>query len=158
MTSFPLQEIARPAQVRVEPAGLPPAFANSGNVTWHREAEELPDELVPDAVVFAVKPQIIEWGPYYQQLNARIAAHDIPTIAVMHTAQLGDYTRYVEPLDDLLKEAGIDAADFTANARAGVTVGGKIYAMPCDTHSWLWHFNIGLFTTSPVVGSYEEGE
>ena len=29
-----------------------------------------------------VKPQIIEWGPYYQQLNARIAAHDIPTIAV----------------------------------------------------------------------------
>jgi len=48
-----------------------------------------------------VKPQIIEWGPYYQQLNARIAAHDIPTIAVMHTAQLGDYTRYVEPLDDM---------------------------------------------------------
>ena len=46
-----------------------------------------------------VKPQIIEWGPYYQQLNARIAAHDIPTIAVMHTAQLGDYTRYVEPLE-----------------------------------------------------------
>jgi multiple sugar transport system substrate-binding protein len=39
-----------------------------------------------------VKPQIIEWGPYYQQLNARMAAHDIPTIAVMHTAQLGDYT------------------------------------------------------------------
>ena len=25
-----------------------------------------------------VKPQIIEWGPYYQQLNARIAARDRP--------------------------------------------------------------------------------
>jgi multiple sugar transport system substrate-binding protein len=98
-----------------------------------------------------VKPQIIEWGPYYQQLNARIAAHDIPTIAVMHTAQLGDYTRYVEPLDDMLKEAGIDAADFTANARAGVTVGGRIYAMPWDTHSWLWHFNIGLFKKAGLV-------
>ncbi len=92
-----------------------------------------------------VKPQIIEWGPYYQQLNARFAAKDIPTIAVMHAAQLGDYTRYVEDLDGMLKEAGIDASDFTPNARAAVTVGGKIYAMPWDTHSWLWHFNIGLF-------------
>jgi len=98
-----------------------------------------------------VKPQIIEWGPYYQQLNARIAAHDIPTIAVMHTAQLGDYTRYVEELGPVLKEAGIDAGDFTPNARAGVTVGGKIYAMPWDTHSWLWHFNIGLFKKAGLV-------
>ena len=98
-----------------------------------------------------VKPQIIEWGPYYQQLNARIAAKDIPAIAVMHAAQLGDYTRYVEELDGVLKEAGIDAGDFTANARNAVTVGGKIYAMPWDTHSWLWHFNIGLFKQAGLV-------
>jgi multiple sugar transport system substrate-binding protein len=98
-----------------------------------------------------VKPQIIEWGPYYQQLNARIAAKDIPTIAVMHTAQIGDYTRYIEDLDPMLKEAGIDPAEFTPNARAGVTVGGKIYAMPWDTHSWLWHFNIGLFKKAGLV-------
>jgi multiple sugar transport system substrate-binding protein len=98
-----------------------------------------------------VKPQVIEWGPYYQQLNARIAAHDIPAIAVMHTAQIGDYTRYVEDLDGVLKDAGIDPGDFTPNARAGVTVGGKIYAMPWDTHSWLWHFNIGLFKKAGLV-------
>ena len=98
-----------------------------------------------------VKPQIVEWGPYYQQLNARFAARDIPTIAVMHTAQIGDYTRYIEELDPMLKEAGIDPADFTPNARAGVTVGGKIYAMPWDTHSWLWHFNIGLFKKAGLV-------
>ncbi|MBV9538322.1 MAG: extracellular solute-binding protein [Acidisphaera sp.] len=98
-----------------------------------------------------VHPQIIEWGPYYQQFNARMAAHDIPTIAVMHAAQLGDYTRYVEPLDDALKEAGIDASDFTPNAKNAVTIGGKIYAMPWDTHSWLWHFNIGLFKKAGLV-------
>ncbi len=98
-----------------------------------------------------VKPQIIEWGPYYQQLNARIAAKDIPTIAVMHTSQIGDYTRYVEELDGVLKEAGIDAGDMTPNARAGVTVGGKIYAMPWDTHSWLWHINLGLFKKAGLL-------
>ena len=44
----------------IEPAGLPSAFASSRNVAWHRAAEELPDGLTPDAVIFAVKPQIID--------------------------------------------------------------------------------------------------
>jgi pyrroline-5-carboxylate reductase len=46
--------------IAIEPVGLPPAFANARNLTWHRAAEELPDGLTPDAVVFAVKPQIID--------------------------------------------------------------------------------------------------
>jgi hypothetical protein len=52
----------------------------------------------PDGIV--VKPQIIEWNPYYDQLTARIASRDVPAIAVMHTAVLGDYARrrLVEPL------------------------------------------------------------
>src|SRR5437868_14289838 len=44
----------------IEPAGLPPAFANAETVAWHGAAEQLPDGLAPDAVVFAVKPQIID--------------------------------------------------------------------------------------------------
>ena len=50
-----------------------------------------------------VKPQIIEWGPYYQQLTARLAAKDVPNVAVMHTSQIGDFARIVEPLDDTFK-------------------------------------------------------
>ena len=105
----------------------------------------------PDNIV--VKPQIIEWGPYYQQLTARLAAHDIPTIAVMHSAQLGDFVRakVVQPVGEDLKAAGIDPADFTPNARAAVTMDGQIYAMPWDTHSWLWHFNVNLFKQAGLV-------
>src|SRR5438045_2062365 len=44
----------------IEPAGLPEAFASFKGVAWHSAAEELPDALAPDAVVFAVKPQIID--------------------------------------------------------------------------------------------------
>jgi len=44
----------------VEPAGAPAALAAAANVAWHRMADELPDALTPDAVVFAVKPQIID--------------------------------------------------------------------------------------------------
>ena len=105
-----------------------------------------------------VKPQVIEWGPYYQQLTSRIAARDIPTVAVMHTAQIGDFirARIVEPVDADLKAAGIEPSEFTPNAREGVTVDGKVYALPWDTHSWLWHINVGLFKQAGLVD--EAGE
>ena len=47
----------------VEPAGAPAALAEAagvGAVGWHRAAGDLPDGLLPDAVVFAVKPQVID--------------------------------------------------------------------------------------------------
>jgi multiple sugar transport system substrate-binding protein len=93
-----------------------------------------------------VKPQIAEWGPYYDQLTARLVAKDVPTISVMHESVLGDYVsrKLVEPLDDGLKAAGVDTAKYTEQAKRGTTIGGKTYALPMDTWSWLWHINGNL--------------
>jgi len=44
----------------VEPEAKPLGFNCDGPVEWHRAADTLPGELVPDAVVFAVKPQIVD--------------------------------------------------------------------------------------------------
>jgi pyrroline-5-carboxylate reductase len=44
----------------VEPEGMPPGSAPAPEIEWHNTAETLPLELVPDVVVFAVKPQIID--------------------------------------------------------------------------------------------------
>jgi pyrroline-5-carboxylate reductase len=44
----------------VEPAGAPAGLAAAAHVAWHQVADELPDALAPDAVVFAVKPQVID--------------------------------------------------------------------------------------------------
>ncbi len=44
----------------VEPAGPPAGFSARPAVSWHRTAEELPSEPTPDAVVFAVKPQVVD--------------------------------------------------------------------------------------------------
>jgi multiple sugar transport system substrate-binding protein len=101
-----------------------------------------------------VKPQIIEWGPYYTQIDARILSHDVPTISVMHEAVLGDYVKrnLVEQLDDGFKSVGVDTKDFTAHAHRGVTFAGdKTYALPFDTHSWLWHINVNLFKKAGLV-------
>ena len=46
--------------VAVEPAGAPAVVAGAGGVTWHDDAAELPPDLAVDAVVFAVKPQVMD--------------------------------------------------------------------------------------------------
>ncbi len=100
-----------------------------------------------------VQPQIIEWNPYYDTITARLVSHDVPTVAVMHMSQIGDFAarKLVMPLDDVFKEAGVDAGDFTPAAKRGVTIGDHMYALPWDTHSWLWHVNVGLMKQAGLV-------
>jgi multiple sugar transport system substrate-binding protein len=107
----------------------------------------------PDHAV--VKPQIVEWAPYYDQLSARIVSGDIPAVAVMHESALGDFVArgLVEPLDDGLKSVGITPAEFTDQARRGTVIGGKVYALPFDTWSWLWHINLNLMKKAELVNA-----
>jgi len=99
-----------------------------------------------------VKVDIVEW-PGYDQLTARIRSGEPPTISVMHEAVISDYSSrgLLEPLDDGLKAAGVDTADFTDAAKAGVTKDGKIFALPFDTHTWLWHINLNLFKQAGLI-------
>ena len=46
--------------VVVEPAGMPIGFGSAAEIVWHSAPEELATGLSPDAVVFAVKPQIAD--------------------------------------------------------------------------------------------------
>ncbi|KQV92765.1 extracellular solute-binding protein [Rhizobacter sp. Root1221] len=100
-----------------------------------------------------VKPQIVEWGPYYDQLTARLVAKDVPAIAVMHESVLGDFVarKLVDPLDDGLKKVGVDTATYSGQARTGTTFDGKTYALPFDTWAWLWHVNLNLFKKAGLV-------
>ncbi len=46
--------------VVVEPTGVPAALESAAGIVWYSSPAELPTELRPDAVVFAVKPQIAD--------------------------------------------------------------------------------------------------
>lgn len=102
-----------------------------------------------------VKPQIIEWGPYYEQLTGRIVSGDVPTVAVMHESALGDFVArgLVEPLDDGLASVGVTPAEFTDQARRGTVIGGKLYALPFDTWSWLWHINLNMMKKAGLTNA-----
>ena len=100
-----------------------------------------------------VRTEVVEWGPYYDQLIARIVAKDVPTVAVMHESALGDYVRrnLVLPLDQDFAAAGIATSDFTAHAQRGVTFSGRTYALPFDSWSWLWHVNTALMKQAGLL-------
>ena len=44
----------------VEPAGMPTSVGSADQILWRPRPEALPNELMADAVVFAVKPQVVD--------------------------------------------------------------------------------------------------
>src|SRR6187399_1598696 len=46
--------------IAIEPAGIPATLGDAAGISWHRSAGELPDTPAPDAVVLAVKPQVMD--------------------------------------------------------------------------------------------------
>ncbi len=100
----------------------------------------------------SVKVNVVAW-PGYPQLSAQIAAGDPPDLVTMHQSVISDYQRrgLLEPMDGLLRQAGIDPGSFTQAVRAGVIKDGKVYAMPWDTIGRLFHVNTRLMAQAGLM-------
>lgn len=103
----------------------------------------------PDA---RVSSNVVAW-PGYPQLTAQLAARDPPDVVSMHMGVISDYAArdLLEPIEPLLREAGIDPAAFTPAARRGVTIDGRIFGLPWDTHGGLFHINTRLFEQAGLM-------
>ena len=99
-----------------------------------------------------VESNVVAW-PGYAQLSAQIAARDPPDLVTMHQGVLTDYAArgLVEPMEPMLRDAGIDPASFTDAALRGVSKNGRIYALPWDTIGGLFHINTALFAKAGLV-------
>ncbi len=91
--------------------------------------------------------------PGYDQLTAQLAANGPPDLVTMHSSAIPDYDArgLLEPLDDDLAAVGISPDQFTAAARAGVTVDGRTMGLPIDVWAPLWHVNMNLFREAGLV-------
>jgi multiple sugar transport system substrate-binding protein len=94
----------------------------------------------------------VAW-PGYDQLTAQLAANGPPDLVTMHSSAIPDYhsRALLEPLDADLAAVGISPDQFTAAARAGVTVDGKTMGLPIDVWAPLWHINMNLFNKAGLV-------
>ena len=99
-----------------------------------------------------VSSNVVAW-PGYPQLTAQAAAGDPPDVVTMHMGVISDYAGrgLLEPLDPILREAGIDPASFTDAARSGVLIDGKSYGLPWDNHGGLFHINTKLFRQAGLM-------
>jgi multiple sugar transport system substrate-binding protein len=99
-----------------------------------------------------VDVNVVAW-PGYPQLTAQMAARDPPDLVTMHEGVISDYAAkgLLEPIEPLLAEAGLDSASFTEASRQGVTIGGRIYGLPWDTHGGLFHVNTALFAKAGLM-------
>ena len=99
-----------------------------------------------------VSQNVVAW-PGYPQLTAQVAARDPPDIVSMHTGVMSDYAAkgLIEPVDSYLREAGIDPGSFTDASRRAVTLNGRPYGLPWDTHGGLFHVNLALFKKAGLM-------
>lgn len=95
---------------------------------------------------------VVAW-PGYPQLSAQIAAGDPPDLVTVHQSVMTDYQQrgLLEPMDQVLRQAGIDPASFTDAARRGVVKEGSIYGLPWDTIGRLWHINTRLMREAGLM-------
>ena len=99
-----------------------------------------------------LKINVVAW-PGYPQLSAQIAAGDPPDVVIMHQSVISDYQGrgLLEPMDELLREAGIGPETFTEAGRAGAIKSGRTYARPWDTIGRLWHINTALMRQAGLM-------
>ena len=99
-----------------------------------------------------LKINVVAW-PGYPQLSAQIAAGDPPDVVIMHQSVISDYQGrgLLEPMDELLREAGIGPETFTQAGRAGAINTGRTYALPWDTIGRLWHINTALMRQAGLM-------
>ena len=99
-----------------------------------------------------VDVNVVAW-PGYPQLTAQVAARDPPDLVTMHTGMISDYALkgLLEPVDSYLRQGGITPADFTEASRAAVTIGGRTFGFPWDTHGGLFHVNTALFEKAGLM-------
>jgi multiple sugar transport system substrate-binding protein len=99
-----------------------------------------------------VSQNVVAW-PGYPQLTAQMAAGDPPDVVTMHSGVIADYAAkgLLEPVEPILREAGIDPASFTPASLRAITIGGRLYGLPWDTHGGLFHVNLALFRKAGLM-------
>lgn len=95
----------------------------------------------------------VKFTDYYTKLTAALAAKTAPDFVVIHASQLVNYVpnNVFLPLDQYIKKAGVNLADFESAPLAATTFNGKIYALPLDVHPLIMYYNKDLLQKAGVT-------
>jgi multiple sugar transport system substrate-binding protein len=104
---------------------------------------------------------------YYSRLRTAILSGNAPDLAIIHATNLPQFVQngYIEPLDGLAADTGLDWGQFNAKIAESTVYGGAHYAVPLDTHTLVLYYNkkflkeAGLLDAGdkPLIGKGEQG-
>ncbi len=99
-----------------------------------------------------------DWGDYYTKLVTSVAANRGPDVAISHASTLPELVNQglTIPLDQLATEIGLDFTDYNDNVMEAVKINGETYALPIDTHPFIWYINTDLANEAGLLD--ENGE
>ncbi|MCC7130129.1 MAG: hypothetical protein B6D39_04815 [Anaerolineae bacterium UTCFX2] len=89
----------------------------------------------------------MDWDTLYSKIVLDFKTGNAPDIATMHQTNIIQNVSLgiLQPIDEIYKQAGIDASDFVESAWKGAQVDGKQYAIPNDMHPLGLYYNVDHF-------------
>ena len=115
--------------------------------------QKLVDQFNSEHKNISVKSNTIQWADFYQRVPAAVQAGQGPDVGVMHLDQLATHAarNIIIPLDDLAKEIGLTADDFTQNIWDAGIYKDKRYGIPLDVHSLAMYYNKDHFAKAGIT-------
>ncbi len=89
---------------------------------------------------------------YYTQINNAVQAGSLPAMMIMHIDQLALYAanETVQPVNELVTELGLSAADFSEAVWAGTMWKDQQYSIPLDVHPATLYYNKSVVPEPPT--------
>ena len=85
------------------------------------------------------------FNDYWTKVKTRMVAGDAPCILTTQAARAQELSGILEPLDSYMESAGIKASDYNAAMMQGMTVDGKVLALPYDAEPDVLYYNREMF-------------
>lgn len=105
----------------------------------------------------AVNSVTLTWGaPYYTKLAMAAVGGQPPDVAIMHLSRMLGYAPagLLQPFDEAqLAQYGITADKFLPEIWNSAHFGGKLYAIPLDTHPFVMYYNTDICRKAGLLGA-----
>ncbi|MEV7968499.1 extracellular solute-binding protein [Sphaerisporangium sp. NPDC088356] len=118
---------------------------------------EMQDEFRARNPGISLEAVTLAWGaPYYTKLAMAAAGGRAPDVAILHLSRLAGYApgHLLDPFDErLLAEFGVTPGQLPSGLVERATVGGRLYALPLDTHPFVTYYNTDVARKAGLLGA-----
>lgn len=122
-------------------------LGQAGSATEAEQWRELAADVTKKYPHITVQLETTDWNSYWTKLPTEMASDNTPDIYYMQVLRTRGYvTKGFLPLNDMIeKDPDINFDDFYKGVIDGLSVDGKIYALPYDFGPYVLFYNKDLF-------------